>query len=119
MAKARTIHVTTDMLTLVRNLRDARLPVGQNLLSGATVTARVLFRVDQSGDFNAGDPVPSVPDPITLTEESSKMGVYVGTIPDTADLEAGDEVQVVITANAGAGLLRTFFLDAVVEETPD
>lgn len=119
MARARTIHVTTDMLALVRNLRDARLPVGANLLSGATVTARVLFIVDQSGGNSPDDPVPGVPDPITLTEESGKLGVYVGTIPDTADLEAGDEVKVIITANAGAGLLRTFRLDAVVEETPD
>lgn len=119
MARARTIHLTTDMLTLVKNLRDARLPVGENLLTGATVTARVLFRVDQSGDVVAGDPVPGVPDPITLTEEAGKVAVYVGTIPDTAALAVGDEVQVVITADAGPGLLRTFFLDAVVEETPD
>lgn len=95
-----TIFVNTDMVLEVANLKDV---VADTLITGATVTARVL----DSG----GSPVTGVADPITLTEIGGSSGLYRGTIPDTASITEGETGTIVITADGGTGLGGEWTLD--------
>jgi len=97
------IFVNTDMVLEVENLRDT---VTDALITGATVTARVLDDLDVA--------VTGVPDPITLTEVVGGTGLYRATIPDTAAIVEDDSGTIVLTADGGAGLGREWTLTYTV-----
>ena len=77
------------------------------LVTGATVEATVLDEADM--------PVAGIPSPVTLTEQTSPVGTYIGNVPDTASLSDGDTGNVVVTADAGAGLHREWTLSYIVQ----
>jgi hypothetical protein len=99
------IFVNTDMVLEVGNLRDS---ITDALITGATVTARVLDELDVL--------VVGTSDPITLTEVVGSAGLYRGTVPDTASLVAGDTGTIVLSADAGSGLNAEWTLNYRVEE---
>lgn len=102
-AEEEVLFENSDSVIVVSNLKDT---IADVLLTGATVTARVL----DSG----GSPVSGVADPLTLTEIVSSNGLYRGTIPDTASLSDGDTGTIVVTADGGAGLQRVWTIPYVV-----
>jgi hypothetical protein len=87
------IFVNTDMVLAVENFTDS---VSGALITGATVTADV-FDSDDMLVTGAGSP-------ITLVEVVGAVGLYRGTIPDTASIVVEDTGTIVITADGGAGL---------------
>lgn len=97
-----TIFVNTDTVIEVKNLRNT---ITGALITGATVTARVLDSSDVA--------VTGVGDPLTLTEVPGNEGLYRATIPDTAAIVEGDTGTIVITADGGAGLSGEWTLDWV------
>jgi hypothetical protein len=89
-----TFFENTDMVIKLRNLKDI---VTDTLLTGATVSMRVLDSNDAI--------VTGTTDPIVFVEQATK-GLYHGAIPDTAEYVFEDTGTVLITADAGAGLHR-------------
>ena len=96
-----TLFENTDMVIKLRNLKDI---VAGTLLTGATVTMRVL---DSLGTIVTG-----IGDPVTFTEPGAS-GLYHGAIPDTTDIVFEDTGTIVIMADAGAGLHREWTFDWV------
>lgn len=96
-----TFFENTDMVIKVRNLKDT---VAGTLITGATVTMRVL---DSGGTI-----VGSIGDPVTFVEQATS-GLYHGAVPDTTDIVFEDTGTVVISADAGSGLAREWTFDWV------
>jgi len=100
MAQRIELFLTSDMVIEVSNLRNT---VTDALVTGATVTADVLD--------SDGNDVTGAGNPISFSEVAGYNGLYRGSIPDTASLSLGDVGTLVVTADAGAGLLRTWTIE--------
>jgi len=85
------INLFSGKNTHIIEVKDLTLQPLGNLVTGATVEARVL---DKSGNVVAG-----TADPITLSEDSD--GRYEGKIPAGASLQAFERYTVEITADTG------------------
>jgi len=85
-ANTETLFINSDMVLEVSNLRDL---ITDALVTGATVTARVLNA--------AGAAVGGVSDPLTLTEVAGKSGLYRASVPDGASLSVGDTGTIVVS----------------------
>lgn len=101
------LYMNSDNLMKVSNLRDFSL-ANKPLVSGATVTARVL-------DATTGAVIVSG---LSLPAISGKVGCYQGTIPSTVVFTEGQLVFVEITADAGAGKKRIWKIEAKTESGP-
>lgn len=76
-------------------------------LNAATVNATV---------YRDGAAVPGQTWPLVLTYEAASNGNYRGTIEDTIEVQVNDLLEVIVTVNGGAGLVRRFRVWARVEE---
>ena len=96
-----TIYLTTDNLIEVIALKNAATDAA---ITNATVTADVQ---DTQGNVLSGA------DDISLAHVAS--GTYRGTLADTVALKEGSKYDIVITADGGAGLLKTWKIRATAQ----
>ena len=74
----------------------------ETLTGDAVESAAVTAVIQDAG----GDPVSGIDNPLTLIHDAG--GTYRGLIPDTASLEDGDRIIVVIAADDGPARRQTF-----------
>jgi hypothetical protein len=101
------LSISTDHVVELSGLANGITGVA---ISDATVGVTVLNE--------AGSAVTGATWPVTLAPVVGTAGKYRGGIPDDLSLTVGQYIQVKVTANAGAGLFRTWYRSLRVVKGP-